>query len=149
MLKEFLRDKSVPHLLMLAAIVLLLVSQFFPYFDDKPRIGVSDASLTEITFLAFEHFGTGWQLHPQAYPILVVLAFAFLRSEIYESKWFRLVGWWLAVGLIAWASWQGAPFRAVGAAMGWIAVLMSLGAAVLNMFWKTAKPGAAARRPTD
>lgn len=41
MIKEFLRDKSMAHLLMLASLVLLFVSQFFYYFDD-PTTGRLD-----------------------------------------------------------------------------------------------------------
>jgi hypothetical protein len=143
MIKEFLRDKSMAHLLMLAALILLLVSQFFYYFDD-PTTGrlnrTSDGAFIardgddgSVIFGPIGDVATGWDLHPQAYVILAILAFAFLRSEIFENVWFRRIGWWVAVGLIVWAINPGAPFRATGAAMGGIASLMALTAAVLNL----------------
>lgn len=142
LVKEFFRDKSRAQLLMIAALVLLLVSQFFYYLDD-PGTGVLsiDADFNTTGYYTFGAQGTGWQLHPHAYVILVVLGFVFLRDDIIDQPWFKKFGWWVALALVFAATIPGAYFRADGGAMGGIAVLMAIGAVALN--WldsrKTAK----------
>lgn len=133
MIREFF-NKPRSRLLMIGAILLSFVSQFFYYFDDPDHIGVSDSSLSEITFLQFGQIATGWQLHPQAYVILVVLAFAFLRDEIVEHPLFKWVGWPIAVVLLGWATSPGAPLRAFGAGTGTIALLIAMVATVMH-YW--------------
>jgi hypothetical protein len=151
MLKEFFRDKSAARLLMIAAAVLLFVSQFFNYFDDAdksyltftnngslvgPLSGKSELHLD----LSGKGIATGWQLHSQAYLILVVLAFALLRDDIADTKWFGRLGYWAALILILVATTPGAPFRATGALMGTIAILMALVAALMNLFGQKSVP---------
>jgi hypothetical protein len=138
LIREFFRDKTRAQLLMIAALVLLLVSQFFYYLDDPGTGYLSiDADFNTIGYYTFGAQGTGWQLHPHAYVILVALGFAFLRDDIIDLPWFRKFGWWLAVVLVFAATIPGAYFRADGGAMGGIAVLMALGAAILN--WAKSK----------
>ncbi|MHB1102514.1 MAG: hypothetical protein ACYC0C_07000 [Devosia sp.] len=134
LLKEFFRDKSRAQLLMLAAIMLLGFSQFFEYMDE-PLIGsmVND-SFVPNPYYSGEEQGTGWQLHPHAWVILVVLAFAFLRDEIVSHPLFIRYGWWAAAALVVAASVPGAWVRTLGGGMGGIAVLMALAAALLHLF---------------
>jgi hypothetical protein len=75
----------------------------------------------------------------------VLLGFAFLRDDIVEMAWFRRFGWWIAVALVIAATAPGAYFRAFGGGMGGIAVLMAIGAAVLNML--DSKKAAPAKAP--
>ncbi len=142
MLREFLRDKTTAHLLMLAALVLLLVSQFFLYLDDPSSAQLSIGADFSSTLYIYDFGaqGTGWQLHPHAWVILVVLAFAFLRDDIYAHPAFIRFGWWAAVALVLAATVPGAYFRAFGAGLGGIAVLAALAAAVLHTFGAKASP---------
>ncbi|KQT53804.1 MULTISPECIES: hypothetical protein [unclassified Aureimonas] len=128
---RFFRDKTPPRLLMLAALALLTASQFFAYFETPGRLlagferpaGTAPGIWDELPV-------TGWQLHPQALPILVVLSLAFLAGEIAEHPFFRRFGYWISLGLAFAAMSPGAPTRATGAAMGGVAFLMVLVAAV-------------------
>jgi len=135
LIREFFRDKTPARLLMIAAAVLLLVSQFFFYLDD-PSTGILsiDADFNTTGYYIFGAKGTGWELHPHAYVILVILGFAFLRDDILEIAWFSRFGWWAAVALVIAATAPGAYFRALGGGLGGISVLMALGAAVLHVF---------------
>ncbi len=134
MLKEFFRDKSPARLLAIAALGLLLVSQFFYYFNDANTgfltFGPDFSSST--LYLGFGSVGTGWDLHPQAYIILLVLAFALLRDDVADAPWFDRFGYWVVLILFIAATTPGAPVRATGAKLGRIATLMVLVAAVLN-----------------
>lgn len=138
LVRQFLRDKSPAQLVMIAAIVLLFVSQFFYYLDDPGTGFLSiDADFNTTGYYTFGAQGTGWQLHPHAYVILVVLAFAFLRDDIVDLPWFRRFGWWAALALVVAATAPGAYFRADGGAMGGIAVLIALSATLLHQFGKS------------
>ena len=142
MLKEFFRDKSAARLLMIAAAVLLFVSQFFNYFDDadKSHMSFYKGESTVHLDLSGRGIATGWQLHPQAYLILVALAFALLRDDIADTKWFGRLGYWAALILVLVATTPGAPFRANGALMGIVALLMALVAALMNLFGRKSVP---------
>ena len=132
-IKEFLSDKPLNHLAMLVALALVTISQFFPHFDDATTgLATFGENYSMDVFLWFGRSGSGWFLHPQAYVILVVLAFAFLRSDIYEHRLMQKFGWWLAALLILICTIPGAPLRAEGAGMGGIAFLTALGAAILH-----------------
>jgi hypothetical protein len=134
MLKEFFRGKSFARLLAIAALGLLLLSQFFYYFDDG-NTGIltfgPDFSSSRL-HLWFGSIGTGWDLHPHAYIILLVLAFALLRDDIADTPLFDRFGYWAMLILFFAATTPGAPFRATGAGLGAIATLMALAAAALN-----------------
>ena len=99
LVREFLRSKSPARLTMIAAILLLFVSQFFLYLNDLGSGYIPNAMdlehYTQVVFTGLGQVGTGWELHPHAYVILMVLAFAFLRDEIVGSSWFSGVGWWV------------------------------------------------------
>jgi hypothetical protein len=140
MLKEFFRDKTPARLLMIAATLLLFVSQFFYYHNDTTRVSFrphTSARSSDISIdVSSKGIATGWQLHPHAYVILVVLAFALLRDDIAGERWFRRFGYWGCLALIVWATNPGAPFRAPGAIMGAVACVMALAAALLNLVSK-------------
>jgi hypothetical protein len=144
-INEFLRDKSLPRLIMIGALLLNFVSQFFNYYDDGttgyltfgPNFGDSTG------YYNFGLYGIGWAFHPQAYVIIVVLAFALLRDDIALHPLFMKFGYWVSFLLIGWAASPGAPMRAEGAAAGWVAVLIALGAALLHQFSKKAAPAKA------
>ncbi len=135
MLAEFFRDKTPPRLLMIAALLLMAVSQFFFYFDDPGTGFLSiDSDWNTVGHYWLGQQGTGWDLHPQAYVIVVALAFALLRDDIAEHRAFRRFGYWLCVVLFFIATTPGAPLRATGAGMGGIALLMALAAAFWHQF---------------
>lgn len=144
MLAEFFRDKSGARLLAIAALLLSFVSQFFFYLDD-PSTGILtfDVDFNSTGYYWFGQTGTGWDLHPHAYVVLVVLAFALLRDDIAEHPLFRRFGYWLCVFLFLAAMTPGAPLRATGAGLGAIAFLMAAAAAVWNQFGaaRTLPPG--------
>ena len=136
--------KSAARSLLIAASVLLLVSQFFKYFDDAGNSFLDPGSefraSTVYIDVSSRGIATGWQLHTHAYWILVVLAFALLRDDIADSKWFGRFGYWAALILILVATSPGAPFRATGARMGALALLMALAAALMNQFGRKSIP---------
>jgi len=104
MLRDFFKDKPWPQRLMLGAIVLNFLSQFFLY---------SDAPVTVPT-LHVDYFGnlwrivlpegygraTGWDLHWHAAPILIALALFFANDDFPKGKLFGRIGWWLAAFLL-------------------------------------------------
>jgi hypothetical protein len=138
LVQEFFRDKSPARLMMIAAIVLLFVSQFFLYLNDPGGGYIPNAmnleEYTRVVITSFGAVGTGWELHPHAYVILIVLAFAFLRDDIVESPIFSKAGWWVSLILFVVAILPGAPLRdAPGAAMGGIAALIALAAVLVHL----------------
>ena len=136
LVREFFRSKSLAQLVMIAAILLLFVSQFFYYFDDKGTAVLGNMTnldyYTTLDFISFDRIGTGWELHPHAYVILVLLAFAFLRDDILDHPLFQRWGWWVSLILVFAAIIPGAPMRATGAGMGGIAFLIAIAAVVLH-----------------
>ncbi|MGB3119723.1 MAG: hypothetical protein WBE58_12950 [Verrucomicrobiales bacterium] len=134
MLKEFFRDKSSSQILAIMALGVLFLSQFFYYLDDENTgfltIG-PDFSYSTLHH-NFGSIGTGWQLHPQAYLILLILAFVLLREDVVSAPWFERFGYWMVLVLFIAATTPGAPFRATGAGLGGIATIMALVAAVMN-----------------
>ncbi len=134
MLKEFFRDKSSSQILAIMALGVLFLSQFFYYLDDENTgfltIGPDFSSST--LHLNFGSIGTGWQLHPHAYLILLILAFVLLREDVVSAPWFERFGYWMVLVLFIAATTPGAPFRATGAGLGGIATIMALVAAVMN-----------------
>ncbi len=136
LLKEFFRDKTPARLVMIAAVALLFVSQFFYYLDDPSSAQLSigpDFSSSTLYIFDFGAKGTGWELHPHAWVILVVLGFAFLRDDFIDHPLFIRFGWWASVVLVIAATAPGAYLRAFGGGMGGIAVLMAIGATLLHM----------------
>ena len=80
-----LRGKPLPQRWMIGAIALSFVSQFLLYMNDDGVAGLYDMTntdyYTQMVVYAFASHGTGWQLHPQAFVLLPVLAFLFLRED--------------------------------------------------------------------
>ena len=137
LVREFFRDKSPARLLMIAAILLLCISQFFLYLNDQGSGYIPNAMdlehYTQLVITSYGAVGTGWELHPHAYLFVVVLAFAFLRDDIVSSPLFSKVGWWVSLVLVVASTWPGAYLRdAIGGSMGGIAVLIALAAVILH-----------------
>ena len=148
LVQEFFRDKSPARLLMIAAIVLLFVSQFFLYLNDRGSGFIPNAmnlnEYTQVVITDLGAVGTGWELHPHAYVILVVLAFAFLRDDIVHSPLFDKAGWWVSLILVAAATFPGAYVRnALGGSMGGIAVLIAFAAVLVHLAEKRQQKAAA------
>ena len=135
LVREFFRDKTPARLLMITAILLLFVSQFFLYLDDDSSAYLSIGADYSSTLYIYDFGakGTGWDLHPHAWVILVVLGFAFLRDDIVDHRLFVRYGWWVAVALVFAATIPGAYLRAFGGSLGGISLLMALGAAILHL----------------
>lgn len=140
LIKEFFRGKTAARLLMIAALLLLTVSQFYLYQKTENRsyliVGPDFRDSTLHLDLDARKAATGWELHPHAYLIQLVLAFALLRDDIAESRMFMRFGYWLCVLLMFAAIIPGTPMRAPGAGMGGIAALMAIAAAVLHQVTK-------------
>jgi hypothetical protein len=137
LVREFFRGKSPAQLVMIAAILLLLVSQFFLYLNDPGSGFIPNAMdlerYTQLVTGSYMAVGTGWELHPHAYVILVVLAFAFLRDDIQSSPLFSRFGWWASLVLVFAATVPGAYLRnAIGGSLGGIAVLIALAAVIVH-----------------
>jgi hypothetical protein len=133
MITEFLRDKPPPHLLMLVALVVLLISQFFAYGDGNNAYMTFEPDFRgSSVWISFGLNGTGWELHPQAWVILVVLAFAFLRSDIYDHPLMQRFGWWAALALVVLCNTPSAGIRAFGSSLGMVAMLVALVAAIAH-----------------
>lgn len=144
LLKEFFSGKSAARLLMIAALLLLTVSQFFLYHkaEDSSFLVLEPNFRGSTLYMDLDAHkaATGWELHPHAYIIQLLLAFALLRDDIAESGKFLRFGYWLCAVLIFAATLPGTPMRAQGAGMGGIATLMAIAAAVLHQ--ATHKPAA-------
>jgi hypothetical protein len=152
LIREFVRSKTPARLTMIVAIVLLFVSQFFLYLNDQGGGYISNAMdlehYTQVVFTSFGAVGTGWKLHPHAYVILVVLAFAFLRDDVVDSPLFAKAGWWVSLVLVVVAILPGAPLRdALGASMGAIAALIALVAVLIHQA-ELRQQAVAAKAPT-
>lgn len=137
MIRDFMRDKTPAQLLMIVAIVLLFVSQFFLYMNDQGGGYIPNAmnlnEYTQLVITSYGSVGTGWELHPHAYLFLVILGFAFLRDDVVNAPWFSALGWWIALALVIASTWPGAYLRnAIGGSMGGIAVLMAFAAVMLH-----------------
>ena len=148
--RGFFRHMPAPRILMLAAVLLLTISQFFAYFEDPA------ASFPAIARQPHSDAGawaglplTGWELHPQAYLILALLGFALWRNEIAEHAIFRRCGYWIALALIFATLSPGAPTQAAGAGMGGIAFLMALVAAIWHQLLPRIVAPLARRGPPD
>ncbi len=123
MLSEFTRDKSRAHLVMLAAIVLQFVSYFFLYGDGSDGsssmvVGPDFSGSTVFFGFGGAPHGTGWENNLLGWPILVVLAFVFLSSQVYSNPLFQKYAggsalfWSSAAISVATASAPSAPLLA-------------------------------------
>ena len=117
LVKEFIRGKSRARLLMLAALGLSIISQFFLYESKSDLSYMSlgpNFSSTVYLDLTARDAATGWEMHPQAYIILLVLAFALLRDDVAEMPWFDRFGYWLSAFLLFLATTPAAPTASRG-----------------------------------
>ena len=132
-----LRGKPLPQRWMIGAIALNVVSQFFLYMNDAGNAALYNMTdlnyYTTMVVYAFASVGTGWQLHPQAFVLLPILAFVFLREDFVTRPWFIRFGYWIGVLMLFICMMPGAPFReAFGALLGLITVAMGIWAAILH-----------------
>jgi hypothetical protein len=136
LLREFFRDKTAPQLIMLGAILLNFVSQFFLHVNDPGSAMLTDMTNTDyytgIHYFWGKGVATGWELHPHAYVILLVLAFVYLRDDVVEGSFFRRWGWWLSVLAIFACTIPGNYVQEVGGIMSGISVLIAVAAAIGN-----------------
>lgn len=105
MIGEFFRDKSRAQRLMLAAIVLNALSQFFLYSDGSSTYVLHTDYYGYQWLVPPDGYGraSGWDLHLHAYPILLVLLICFGRNDVPASPLVSRFGWWLAAVLLLWA----------------------------------------------
>lgn len=126
-MQQFLASLSLARKLMLAAIVLMAVSQFLPYstaYRDAIMSG------TSMPFAVNEGVdGTGWEVHGHALPMLLLLLGYFL-SPLADDKGFGRFGWWVSVVALFITMMPGSPTPGVW--VGLAAVGLAIVAAILN-----------------
>lgn len=148
MINEFLRDKSRDHLVMIAAIALLFVSQFFDYGDGNSAYPIFGSDFRMDVYINFGLNGIGWELHPQAWIVIIVLAFAFLRSDVYDHPLMQKWGWWAALALVVFCNTPSDGIRAFGSTLGLISMLIALVAAIMHQMARgKAKAAALVEKP--
>lgn len=134
--REFFRDKTAPHLMMLAAILLNFLSQFFLVFNDLGSGMLTDATnldyYTGLKWFGGQGVATGWQLHPHAYVILLLLAFVFLRDDVVDGPFFRKWGWWLSALAVVACTLPGNYVQQAGGIMSGVSVLIAIAAAIAH-----------------
>jgi hypothetical protein len=129
MLKEFVRDKSRAQLVMIGAIVLNFITQFFLYFDDAGSgMLFNEMSFDWYTGIALwgQDIRSGWAVHWWAPALFIILAFVYLRDDIVDSKLFDKWGWWLtlvAMFSLSVGAWLRAPAAGVGGISFGIAII--------------------------
>jgi len=137
-LSDFVSTRPRSQLLMCAALGLLIVSQFFTYANDQ-----ASAMLTHMTdtdhYTGMVTFGggavdIGWDLHPQAYVLLPVLLFVFLRHDFDHRAWFQRFGYWAGVILMFFTMTPATPLLdgSGGAQLGFVALGLGIVAAWLH-----------------
>ena len=146
-IQNYIADRSRPQLVMCGALVLLIVSQFFMYANDQASAMLTDMTNTDL-YTGMAVFGggavgTGWQLHPQAYVLLPVLLFVFLRKDFDHRQWFQRFGYWLAAILMLFTMTPATPLmdNSGGAKLGFIALGIGIVAAWMHGRARKAKPG--------
>lgn len=131
------RRKPAAQRWMIAAIALCAVSQFFLYLNDDSVAGLYDTTnpdyYTQLIVFDPGQIGSGWQLHPQAYLLLPILAALVWWDVLAQGRWFLRFGYWLAATMIFASITPAAPFRgAFGALLGLISFGIAIWAAILN-----------------
>ncbi|KQT44541.1 hypothetical protein ASG43_14515 [Aureimonas sp. Leaf454] len=129
--RGFRRDKTAPRILMLAAVLLLAISQIFVLVEGPATAypAMARAPQWEAGMWAGLPLA-GWELHPKAYLAIALLGCAFWRDEIAEQTQFRRFGYWVALILVFATLSPGAPTQGAGAGLGGIAFLMAMVAAI-------------------
>lgn len=126
---EVERDRKI----MLAAIGLSLVSQFFTY---KKGGGGYLTRATDTNYytglvLTGGFGGTGWQLHKLALPLLAALAFIYL-SKTWQRVWWTKWGWWVACVMLFLTITPADPMSTLGGFMGLVALGLAVWAAITH-----------------
>jgi hypothetical protein len=128
---NFWNGLTWPLRVMVLALIVMAASQFF-FYSTQPSpfsFGVSADP-----FGAAAAGGTGWQLHPQAYILLPLLAFALLQEELRVSRMFQRWGWWGSAIVLALCAFPGEWLSQPGAALGAAAVGVAIIATLLHYF---------------
>lgn len=137
MIRDFFRDKPWPQRLMLGAIGLNFISQFFLYSDAPVSVPVVRVDyFGDLWRLILpEGYGraTGWDLHWHAAPILIVLALLFANNDFPHGRLFSRIGWWgAAVLLLAACLPTALEVWGFGTMWGLVSVIIALVAAWQN-----------------
>jgi hypothetical protein len=138
-ISQFIAGRPRSQLLMCGALGLVIVSQFFMYANDQASAMLTDMTNTDvytgmIVFGAGGAVGTGWVLHPQAYVLLPVLLFVFLRHDFDHRAWFQRFGYWLGAVLMFFTMTPATPLmdNSGGAQLGFMALGLAIVAAWLH-----------------
>lgn len=122
--------------IMLVAIGVLFVSQFFEYRDNTGwGMLTHTTDTTRYTGYVYSFgpsAGTGWQLHPFA-PLLILALAAVYLSGLQQGAWWRRWGYWLSCGLVLVAEMPSAALRTLGGGLGLAALGLAVWAALANM----------------
>ena len=139
------RDAMPPsHKLMLVSLVVFTLSQFLAWGDGSATAtGLTAGGVLDFTGGGYLN-GTGWELHPQAWVILLVLFGLYLGDPDENVPFFRTIGWWLTPVLLLTQSQGGAT---IGAYLGLLALVGSVVAAILHLLEQRAAKKRAAASP--
>lgn len=119
-----------PRRIMLIAIGLLFISQFFAY-GEKTNYHLIDPGAAFYTEMGSQEVeATGWELHPLAGPIILGLFLLFaMRFDNHPQV--RRWRYWAAVVLFIVATSPAAPVRAFGAMLGVVALGLAVWSAIM------------------
>lgn len=132
--KRLWGESHLPRRIILLMLVLLFVSQFFTYnsYGGTGQLFIDADWNTTGYYTVGDPTGTGWQIHPQAYVILAILALIYVNDFSVGRFWTRF-GYWLTIPLTL-ACAVGGYVNEPGGAMGAACVLAALVAAILSVF---------------
>lgn len=132
LLDQSVRDAMpLSHKLMLVCLVVFTLSQFLPWGDGSATpMFVTSGGVLNFTGGGYLN-GTGWELHPQVWLIMLVLFALYLGDPDENIPLFRTLGWWLTPVLLLTQSAGGAT---IGAYLGLAALAGTVVAAVMHLF---------------
>ena len=148
---DFTATRPRSQLLMCGALVLVIISQFFMYSNDQASAMLTDMTNTDyytgMIVFGGGAVGTGWAIHPQAYVLLPVLLFVFLRHDFDHRAWFQRFGYWAGVILMFFTMTPATPLldNSGGAKLGFIALGLAIVAAWMHGRERKAKLKAEAK----
>lgn len=137
---ETLQAKSVRIMQWMTGLSFL--SQFLNYDSDSTRGHLVTSDPRAAYDRAYEHndytgltisgsgASTGWDMHSLAIPVLAALAFIYLTRTHRSDFWMKW-GHWIAIGMLVSIS-GGAQVRALGAALGAVAVAGAVWSALVH-----------------